>query len=133
MRNIQFIEVGMKNFGPYIDPMILQFQNDSLTLITGPNGIGKTMALDALSFTLYGVTSKGAKGDDVVNNVIGRNCKTWATFTINSDSYKVIRYHKYTKLNNTVTISKNGEKPYKKGHREVLPEVERLLCPKNHS
>lgn len=130
MRDVNFTEVGMENFGPYIDPMILTFPNNSLTLMTGPNGIGKTMALDAIPYTLYGVTSKGAKGDDVVNNVIGRNCKTWVKFSINADKYEVIRYRKYTRLNNTVTISKNGEDPYKKGQSEVLPELTKLLCPK---
>ena len=130
MRNVNFIEVGMENFGPYIDPMILEFPNNSLTLLTGPNGIGKTMALDALSFTLFGSTSKGARGDDVVNNVVGRNCHTWNIFYVDDDKYEVNRYHKYTKLGNTVTISKNGAKPYKKGHKETLPEIERLLCPK---
>ena len=129
MRNVNFMEVGMKNFGPYVDPMVLSFQNDSLTLITGPNGIGKTMALDALAFTLYGVTSKGARGDDVVNNVVGRNCHTWVKFKIDNDNYSVDRYHKYTKLGNTVTISKNEADPYKKGQKETLPEIERLVCP----
>ena len=130
MRDVNFREVGMENFGPYIERMLLAFDNNSLTLLTGPNGIGKTMALDALPFTLFGSTSKGAKGDDVVNNVVGRNCHTWVQFTVDKDSYLVDRYHKYTKLGNTVTISKNGAKPYKKGHKEVLPEIERLLCPK---
>lgn len=130
MRNVNFVEVGMKNFGPYIDPMILTFQNDSLTLITGPNGIGKTMALDAISFTLYGITSKGARGDDVVNNVVGRNCHTWVKFKIDNDNYLVDRYHKYTKFGNTVTITKNEADPYMKGQKEALPEIERLICPK---
>lgn len=130
MKNINFIEVGMENFGPYIDPMILEFQNDSLTLLTGPNGIGKTMSLDALPFTLFGSTSKGARGDDVVNNVVGKNCHTWVKLTIDEDYYVVDRYHKYKSLGNTVTISKNKKKPYKKGQKEVLPEIEKLLCPK---
>jgi DNA repair exonuclease SbcCD ATPase subunit len=135
MREVIFKEVGMENFGPYIDPMILEFPNNSLTLMTGPNGIGKTMTMDAIPFSLYGTTSKGARGDDVVNNTIGRNCHTWISFSILqgdaiADEYRVDRYHKYTKLGNTVTISKNGEDPYKKGHKEVLPEIERLLCPK---
>lgn len=128
MRDIRFLEVGMENFGPYIDPMILTFENSKMTLMTGPNGIGKTMSLDAIPFTLYGVTSKGARGDDVVNNVVGKNCKTWVKFYINDDSYIVTRYHKYTKLGNTVIINKNGVDT-KKGHREVVPELERLVCP----
>jgi DNA repair exonuclease SbcCD ATPase subunit len=127
MRDVQFQEVGMENFGPYIDPMILLFPNNTLTLLTGPNGIGKTMSLDAIPFSLYGITSKKAKGDDVVNNVVGKNCKTWVKFKINEDQYTVTRYHKYTKLGNTVILNQNGVDT-KNGHREVLPELERLLC-----
>ena len=127
MRNVQFQEVGMENFGPYIDPMLLTFENDKLTLLTGKNGVGKTMSLDAIPFTMYGITTKKAKGDDVVNNVVGRNCKTWVKFMINEDQYLVTRYHKYTKLGNTVILNKNGV-DIKQGHREVLPEIERLLC-----
>jgi len=130
MREITFHEVGMENFGPYIEPMILTFENNKLTLITGPNGIGKTISLEAIPFTLYGETCKKAKGDDVVNTRVGRNCHTWVKFSINADDYIVDRYHKYTKLQNTVTIRKNGEEPYKKGHREALPEIERLICSK---
>ena len=129
MRQVEFQEVGMENYGPYIDPMILKFVNDSLVLITGPNGIGKTMALDSIPFTLYGVTSKGAKGDDVVNNVVGRNCKTWIKFHIDNTPYIVTRYHKYTKYGNTVILNVNGIDT-KKGQKEVLPEIERVLCPR---
>lgn len=128
MKNIIFQEVGMENYGPYIDPMVLTFENDKLTLITGPNGIGKTMALDAIPFTLYGITSKGAKGDDVVNNKVGKDCKTWVKFQINDDTYLVTRYHKYTKLQNTVIVNLNGV-DIKQGHREVLPYIERVVCP----
>ncbi len=127
MREINIQEVGMENFGPYLDPMILQFKNNSMVLMTGPNGIGKTMALDAIPFTFWGVTSKGAKGDDVVNNVVGRNCKTWVKFSSNDNQYLVTRYQKYTKLNNTVILTKN-KVDIKKGHQEVLPEINKLIC-----
>ena len=100
MREVEFQEIGMVNFGPYIDPMILPFNNNCLILITGPNGIGKTMAIDALPFTLFGVTSKGARGDDVVNNRIGKGCHTWAKFKSDNVPYKVDRYHKYPSLGN---------------------------------
>ena len=108
MRNIIFEEVGMENYGPYIDPMILKFNSDKLILITGPNGVGKTMSLDAIPFALFGNTSKGAKGDDVVNNSVGKNCKVWLKFKVNNDNYIVTRYHKYNRLGNTVIINKNG-------------------------
>jgi len=118
----------MKNFGPYIEPMVLTFTKDTLTLITGKNGIGKTMSLDSIPFTFFGMTSKKAKGDDVVNNVVGKNCKTWVKFATNGDQYKVTRYQKYTKYGNTVILNRNG-KDIKKGHKEVVPEIEKLICP----
>jgi len=127
MRQTNIQEVGMENFGPYLDPMILEFKNDAMVLMTGPNGIGKTMSLDAIPFTFYGITSKGAKGDDVVNNTVGRNCKTWVKFSIDNDRYLVTRYQKYSKLGNTVILNKN-DVDIKKGHKEVLPEIEKLIC-----
>jgi len=129
MRQINFQEVGMENYGPYISPMILTFKNNNLTLITGPNGIGKTMALDSIPFSLYGITSKGAKGDDVVNNTVGKNCKTWVKFQVNTDQFLVTRFHKHSKGGSTVILNKNGV-DIKKGQREVSIEIERILCPR---
>lgn len=130
MHNIDIQEVGMENFGPYIDPMVLEFKNNSLTLLTGPNGCGKTTALDAIPFTFYNDTTKGAKGDDLVNNVTGKNCKTWVKFVVNdNDTYIVTRYQKYTRFGNTVILNKN-KKDIKKGQREVLPVLEKLICSK---
>jgi DNA repair exonuclease SbcCD ATPase subunit len=129
MRNIKFIETGMINFGPYVDQMVLKFQDDQLTLIVGPNGVGKTMALDSIPFTLFGVTSKGLKADDVVNNVTNKNCYTWVEFYVDSDKYIVKRYQKYHKFGGTnVILNKNGV-DIKQGARDVHPEIERLICP----
>ena len=127
MKKIEFLEVGMENYGPYIDPMVLTFKPNAITMIVGPNGIGKTMALDAICFTLYGMTSKGLRADDVVNNITKKNCKTWVNFKINDLEYKITRYQKYTKIGSTVIINRNGV-DIKKGHKEVLPEIETLIC-----
>ncbi len=129
MQEINFEKVGMKNFGPYIDPLEFEIGENNLILITGPNGVGKTMALDAISYTLYGITSKGARGDDVVNNVVEKNCHTWLHFKVGNDAYKLDRYHKYARLGNTVILSRNGV-DIKKGQKEVLPEIERLIRPR---
>jgi exonuclease SbcC len=129
MKIVEFQEIYMENFGPYITPMGYKFEKNKLTLITGPNGVGKTMSLEAIPYTLYGVTSKRAQGSDVINNQIGKNCKTWIKFTINTtDQYTVTRYYKYSKLGNTVILNKNGI-DIKKGHREVLSEIEKIICP----
>ncbi len=130
MRRITFTELGMENYGPYTEPFVLECPDDSLTLITGPNGVGKTISLDSMSFTFFGITSKGERGDDVVNNTVGKNCHTWVKFNVSDgDSYVVDRYHKHSKFKNTARITRNGEdKPYKVGHREVTAEIERLVC-----
>lgn len=130
MKTVNFIKQGMKNFCNHIDPVEIEFGNGKLLMITGPNGSGKTSIFQAIPFTLYGVCEKG-RGDDVVNNKVGKNCHTWTEFSIDDDFYRVDRYVSYTKLGNTVTLKKNKNKtPYKKGHKEVVPEIERLLVPK---
>lgn len=119
----------MKNFGPYQDPLIYTIKNDTLTLIVGPNGVGKTISMDAIPYTLYGITSKGARGDDVVNNKVGKNCHTWVNLSVDGKDYKVDRYHKYSKLGNTATLTTGG-KIIAKGHREVVPMIESLITPR---
>jgi energy-coupling factor transporter ATP-binding protein EcfA2 len=134
MKEIQFLKAGMQNFCGYTDLIEYEFKNNKIVLITGPNGVGKSTIFDSIQFTLFGVTGKDGKSSDVVNNVVGKNCKTYIEFTCkildNIDSYKVIRYVKDTKLGDTVLLFKNDfKKPYKKGHKEVLPEIEKILVP----
>ena len=69
MRNVTFKKAGMSNFCCHIDPMEIVFENGKLTMITGPNGIGKTAIFQAIPYALYGSCEKG-KGDDVVNDII---------------------------------------------------------------
>ena len=128
MKSIEFKQVGMQNYCLFIEPMELSFEENKTVLITGPNGVGKSSIFDCLPFTLYGVTSKGAHGDDVVNDVVEKDCHTWLTFNIDNIPYRVDRYHKHRKFGNTVILNRNGE-DIKKGQREVLPEVERILVP----
>lgn len=129
MKEINFINVGAKNFKNYKELITYDFINGTINLITGPNGIGKTTIFDILPFTLYGITPSGLRSEDVVNNEVDKDCETYATFKIGEDLYKVERYVKHSKYGDTVLISKNGEKPYKKGQREIVPEVESLICP----
>jgi len=108
--------------------MEFEFKNDKIVMITGPNGSGKTTIFDSIPYTFYGITPKNLKGDDVVNNVVGKDCYTYVEFYIDDDHYKCERYCKYTKIGNTVILSLNGKK-IKKGHNEVVAEIERILLP----
>ncbi len=128
MRSVEFKKVGMQNFCCYTDLMEFEFKNDKIVMITGPNGSGKTTIFDSIPYTFYGITPKNLKGDDVVNNVVGKDCYTYVEFYIDDDHYKCERYCKYTKIGNTVILSLNGKK-IKKGHNEVVAEIERILLP----
>lgn len=129
MKEIEFIKVGLKNFSCYMgNGLELSFESGKLILITGPNGIGKTTIFDALSYSLYGKTTKGGGGEDVINNVAGKNCLSWTEFKIDGDFYKVSRYVKYSKIGTTVILEKNGVK-IKQGHMEVVPYIESIFMP----
>jgi len=129
MKEIKLRKVGMNNFGPYKQPLVYDIEDKKLTLITGPNGIGKTMSLEAIPYTLYGVTSKGSKGDDVVNNVVGKNCHTWVELEIGDNSYKIERFQKHSKHGNNVVVIKD-DSVIKRGQKEVLPFVESEIMPR---
>ena len=128
MKIVNFKRAGMENFCNHIDPIEILFENNKLSTITGPNGVGKTAIFQSIPYTLYGACEKG-KGEDVLNDITQKNCHTFVEFEINSDLYRVDRYVKYEKIGTTVLISKNNATPYKKGHKEVVPEVEKLLIP----
>ena len=134
MKNINFIKTGMENFCCYTELMEYEFKNNKVVLITGPNGVGKSTLSDSVLFSFFGETSKGAKSTDVVNNVVGKNCHTYVEFTSEADgvldNYRIDRYVKHSKLSDTVLLFKNDmTKAYKKGQKEVLPEIEKILVP----
>ncbi len=58
MRPIKLI---MKGFGPYADEVTINFDEieDSIFLIAGPTGAGKTTIFDAMCFSLFGETTGG--------------------------------------------------------------------------
>ena len=55
------IKLMMKGFGPYADEVTINFYEieDSIFLIAGPTGAGKTTIFDAMCFALYGETTGG--------------------------------------------------------------------------
>ena len=114
MKNINFLRASMENFCCYISPMEFEFKNNTIRVLTGPNGVGKSTMFSSVPFTLYGSTQSGLRPDDAVNNVSGKNCHTFVEFTIEDsfsfDHYRVDRYCKHTKMGDTVLLFKNDLK-----------------------
>lgn len=137
MKYIQFNKVYMENFFAYQEPMEFEFVNNSITLITGPNGRGKSTIFASIPYCLFGVTQKGQRNDDVVNRKTGKACKVVNYFDIIEDdvktSYRVERYVKYPKkIGSTAFVFVNdSEEPVAKGYTEVTAYCENLICPKD--
>lgn len=130
MKKVVFGEAGAENFCLYTDPITIDLSQEGLTQISGPNGAGKTTIFDIIPYALYGITTKGLRAEDVINDKVEKNCHVWLEWKIDDDAYRVDRYLKYRKKGaSSITLSKNGEPPYKNGANEVKAEVEKLLVP----
>ena len=128
MKQVFFEKLWMENFCNHINRIEIEFRLGKLVVITGPNGSGKTSMLQALPYALFGICEKG-RGDDVLNDKILKNCCAGTRFRIGTNIYSVERFIKYTKVGTTVILKKNGNIVCQ-GHKEVVPEVERILIPK---
>jgi DNA repair exonuclease SbcCD ATPase subunit len=127
-RQIDFTGWGGENFCNFIEPISMKVDPGKIVLITGPNGIGKTTLFEILSYVLYGVTSKGLKGEDVVNERTLENCSTWGEFIISGDKYRAERYCKHKKFKSNVILYKNDQE-YRVGYTEVKAEIDRIFMP----
>lgn len=91
------IQLRMTAFGPFCDTVNICFedlQGDSLFLITGPTGAGKTTILDAMVYALFGQTSGGLRdGSDMRSDYAGADTLTQVefTFAIGDKEYRLER------------------------------------------
>lgn len=78
------LRLEMTAFGPYPKEVILDFAvlaNQSMFLITGPTGAGKTSILDAIVYALYGQTSGGLRdGSDMRSDYADATTPTSVVF-----------------------------------------------------
>ncbi len=61
---MKILAISLTNFASYPE-LSMDLENIGLAAITGPTGAGKSTAMDAISWLLYGITSKDAANDDV--------------------------------------------------------------------
>lgn len=101
---MQFLNLEIENFGT-IGKIILPLKDRGLVLVTGinsdapkadSNGAGKSMLLEAFCWCIWGKTIRGLKDDEVVNNVVGKDCKVSVTFSQGKNTFKIIRYKSHT-------------------------------------
>ena len=84
-------------FGPYKDKQTLDFTKlgeESLFLITGPTGAGKTTIFDAICFSLYGKASGTDRDHDTLrSDFSSHDTETFVrfTFSVKDETYRVLR------------------------------------------
>lgn len=103
----------------------LELSNKGLVLVQGENiddtsadsnGAGKSSIPDALCWALYGITARGIKGDDVVNNIAKKECRVAVTIADSGKEYVVTRHRKHSKGKNNVIVTQVGAaEPLTKG------------------
>lgn len=131
MKYVKFKRFGAKNFKCHIEPIDVVIPENGIVLLSGPNGSGKTSIVEILPFTFFGRTPKKLTSNDVVNNKMDKDCVTFVEYEIHEedgsvDNYKCTRYCKYKSVGNSVVLSKNDNKNYKVGHKEVIKEIAKL-------
>ncbi len=84
-------------FGPYKHKQTLDFTElgeESLFLITGPTGAGKTTIFDAICFSLYGKASGTDRDHDTLrSDFSSHDTETFVrfTFSVKDETYRVLR------------------------------------------
>ncbi len=67
------------------------FDDARSTVITGKNGVGKSVLIDALTFVLYGKPFRDIRVIQLVNSINVKGLEVQLEFSLYGDNYKIIR------------------------------------------
>jgi DNA repair exonuclease SbcCD ATPase subunit len=114
---VEILEIGAQNFLTIQAKQSVKVAGRKMVFVTGENnasksmksnGAGKTSVFEIIPVTLYGKTTKGISGDEVVNRFQKRDCISWVEFRLGPDIYKATAYRKHKEFGNDVHFVKNG-------------------------
>ncbi|WJE14030.1 AAA family ATPase [Halobacillus sp. ACCC02827] len=97
------LAIRMGAFGPYRNEQVVDFTmlgGESIFLITGPTGAGKTTIFDAMCFALYGRASGSDRDQDTMRSHFAHpNDPTFVEFSfeLRGKTYRVVRMPKQTR------------------------------------
>lgn len=132
---IKYLKVEANNFLSY-NHFNLNLDNQGLILIEGinnsdnsfkSNGSGKTSALSAITYALYGITLNNTKGNDVVNRQFNKNCWVKLTFEIGKDTFVIERYRKDKDNKNKVKLFANSEEITESSNAKTDETIGKLI------
>lgn len=116
--SLEFLTMRGTNFCTLLDLPSFALSGRGMVLILGDNqdaskadsnGAGKSLLLELFVWVLWGKTIRGLLADDVVNDVVLRNCFGEVVFRAGGHTYTVRRYrcHDVTKGDKTVNQKEN--------------------------
>lgn len=139
--DIEILQLTIENFKSY-RKAVIKIGNEGLVLVEGENvdwsaadsnGVGKTTIADAITWGFYGKTlpkkdgTEGFKGDQVVNNLILKDCHVGIKLKIGPDIFDVDRYRLHEKHANKLFF-KSGSAKIKGATADDLQEkIEKAL------
>lgn len=72
-------------------PVTIQLNKAKTTLISAPNGVGKSVLLDAICFALFGKAYRKINKNQLINSINMKALMVEVTFSIGTTKYRVIR------------------------------------------
>ncbi len=104
--------IKIKNYKSYGDEeTVIDLSGNSVKLVYGNIGAGKTTFVDGIIWCLYGESLVNI--DEVINRKNKKNCKVEFNFYIKDDYYSITRYRKHEEYGDEVVVFKN--------HRNISP------------
>ncbi|MER3884596.1 AAA family ATPase [Klebsiella pneumoniae] len=132
---MKFLTLEVENFMALANAKV-ELDQRGLVLIQGvnagdssaaSNGAGKSTLMNSLMWCIYGETSHGVKGDDVLSTGHEKNCRVKVTIEDEGKRYAIIRHRKHKKFKNRLIV-RGEDGDMTKGKDSLTQEfVERLI------
>ncbi|MGF0799059.1 AAA family ATPase [Klebsiella pneumoniae] len=132
---MKFLTLEVENFMALANAKV-ELDQRGLVLIQGvnagdssaaSNGAGKSTLMNSLMWCIYGETSHGVKGDDVLSTGHEKNCRVKVTIEDEGKRYAIIRHRKHKEFKNRLIV--RGEDGDMTKGKDSLTQVfvERLI------
>lgn len=132
---MKFLTLEVENFMALANAKV-ELDQRGLVLIQGvnagdssaaSNGAGKSTLMNSLMWCIYGETSHGVKGDDVLSTGHEKNCRVKVTIEDEGERYAIIRHRKHKEFKNRLIV-RGEDGDMTKGKDSLTQEfVERLI------
>lgn len=132
---MKFLTLEVENFMALANAKV-ELDQRGLVLIQGvnagdssaaSNGAGKSTLMNSLMWCIYGETSHGVKGDDVLSTGHEKNCRVKVTIEDEGKRYAIIRHRKHKEFKNRLIV-RGEDGDMTKGKDSLTQEfVKRLI------